>query len=266
MVIYIDVLVIINLYVTFFLFKAAGLFFHERFAAKKLVLACFIGAASSLFILLESEFLSWIAKLILLPMLVVCGFGFGDLPRFLKRAAVFFLMNIFFAGVMFALWLFVSPARMLWQGGVVYFDISPIIIAAATILSYLAIKLVRRFAGLKLSDDTDYNVTIHRNGKTAVLSGLADTGNAARDAFSGLPLIISDTKALADLFDVENPLTNSGARLTPFSTVNGSGLMTVLSADSIFINGKNVRALIGLSNTNIADNNNTAIFNPKLLI
>ena len=55
-------------------------------------------------------------------------------------------------------------------------------------------------------------------------------------------------------------------RFLPYSTLNGSGLIPVFKPDSVAISGKNVEALIGISERGINKNGVNAIFNPKLLM
>jgi stage II sporulation protein GA (sporulation sigma-E factor processing peptidase) len=266
-IVYIDTLIILNLYVSFFLIKACGAFLHRKISTRRCVLGAVAGGASSLVILLPPLFLS-------LNMLIKLGIGavlvfivFGR-ERFLKNALVFLMINVIFAGVMLILSLFASPLGMIYNNGTVYFDISFLALLFFTAAAYLLIRVLRYFLDVKFNADRVYSVVFEYGGELRTLNAFADSGNTLTDFFTGKPVMICDKSACAGLFpelDINKLELVKGLRLLPYSTINGSGIIPVFKPDSITVENKSIDALIGISKENINKNGVNAIFNPKLL-
>ena len=275
MTIYIDILVIINIYVTFFLIKATALFMHLHLSNLRYILGSMLGGLSSLVILLPSLILplNVLVKCVTGLVIAIVSFGYVDFRSFIRKFFLFMLINLVFAGVMLLLWLFSAPLDMVYNNGVVYFDISFLVITVSTLISYFVIKLVRYIFDLKCAADVKYSVVIVYNRSQVILEGLADSGNSLVDFVTGLPVIIcsiAECKAAAPE-GIENALsgecTIKGIRILPYSTIGKSGIAVAYKPDKIIISdgktSKEVNALIGISENN---DNKQAIFNPKIIL
>lgn len=279
-VIYIDVLIILNLYVTFFLIKATSCFLHLKTQNFRIFCGSIIGGISSLVILLPelNALLNVTIKAAIAFLIVLSVFGFGKLQYYLKNTLIFFMINIIFAGIMLLLWFFSAPLGMQFNNGVPYFDISFFTIVISTAISYIILRVFRSVADQRELFEKKYILQIENGGKIAITSAIADTGNSLVDYFSGLPVIIVSADILSgsvsseilsfkvdDLQHVEN--LPEKLRVIPYSTINGSGYIAIIKADKLTISdGKNckcVNALIGISNEEFK--NEKAIFNPKIL-
>lgn len=51
------------------------------------------------------------------------------------------LLSALFGGVAYALWFFAAPAGFYVVGGVVYYDVSPLMLTALTVVSYAAVSV-----------------------------------------------------------------------------------------------------------------------------
>lgn len=283
MVVYIDVLIILNLYINFFLIKATALIMHRDISAKRCVIASLIGALGALVILLPELplVLTLLIKLVIGGITTFAAFGRQQPQDFAVCALFFLVISFIFAGVMMALWTFVSPFGMVWSNGTAYFNIPIAALAAFTAAAYFIVKLVRMFADKRLHCNKICKVKIKANGGEAELSGLADTGNEMCDIFSGKPVMICEfSKALPVIPQNviryfgeqklllplgQNPTeTIEGIKLIPCSTVSGSALIPVFKAEQIIIDGKEADALIGISKQPLGDEVD-CIFNPKII-
>lgn len=289
MVVYIDVLIILNLYINFFLIKATALVMRRDISAKRCVLAALIGALGALVMLLPELplALTFLIKLVIGGITTFASFG-RQPPRDFAVCALFFLVISFtFAGVMMALWTFVSPFGMVWSNGTAYFNIPIAALAAFTAAAYFIVKLIRMFADKRLRCNKICKVNVKANGGEAELFGLADTGNEMCDIFSGRPVMICDfSKSLPIIpqnvisyFNEREQLTPcgqilpnereqtemiEGIKLIPCSTVSGSALIPVFKAEQITIDGKEADALIGISKQPLGDGVD-CVFNPKII-
>ncbi|MCL2108637.1 MAG: sigma-E processing peptidase SpoIIGA [Oscillospiraceae bacterium] len=271
-IIYIDALIIINLYVNFFIIKACGVFMHRKTGTKRCILAAVAGGFASLVILLPAlpAPLNAIIKLSIGAVLVLIAFGYGSFREFLKNALVFLIVNISFAGLMLLLRLFAAPLNMIYNNGVVYFDISFIALLSFTAAAYGLIRLLRYILDVKFSADKIYAIAFDYKGVSRSLSAAADSGNNLTDYITGYPVIICD-KSSCEGIPVEFPDTDNyqhvkGVRILPYYTIGGSGILPVFKPDRVKIGTKEVTAMIGISKEAISHEGVNAIFNPKLLI
>jgi stage II sporulation protein GA (sporulation sigma-E factor processing peptidase) len=266
MVIYIDVLITVNVYVTFFLVQSAAAFTHTKIKKIRLVAACLWGGICSLVILLPPMFpiVTAFTKTISGFITVLIAFYHKDCKIF-RITLYFFVVSTVFAGITLALQMFFSPLNMTGNNGYVYFDISFGVLVITTIAAYFTIKALRYLLDVKFGGEKIYNINVTSGKKHVKLTGFADTGNTMTDFFTGLPVIICSKKAVNDLFP-ETPYETAmpGIRLLPFVTVNSSGIMPVIKPEEVYIGEKKVSALVGLASKEI--NGADAVFTPKLLL
>jgi stage II sporulation protein GA (sporulation sigma-E factor processing peptidase) len=258
-IIYIDLLVLINLYITYFLLKAASVFLHLKIPTRRILAGSLAGGVSSLIILLPAlPFLAnALVKIIAGMLIILIAFGYKNGYEYLKNSLIFIIINVVFAGFTMMLWFFAAPLGMRFHNGFAYFDISFATLLITTVSAYGLIRILRYVLDVKNAGDRKYKITISINSKTVTLDALADSGNLLSDYFTGLPVVICPQSAVSP---------PEKFRLLPYNTIDSSGLIPVFRADEIIIKSdskpdKSVKALVG-----ITEKESPAIFNPKLLI
>lgn len=265
--IYIDVLIVLNIYVNFFLLSSAAWITHSPLKKKRCTAASAYGSLFSLLILAPrlNAAVNIIIKLFAALTVVLLAFGFHGRRRFLINSAAFFSANFILAGTVYAVYSWLAPELMHFNNSYFYIDFSLVILVATTSLMYFVLWIVRLLLD-KAPEGTDrYRIIIRFGNKVIALDGLADTGNAMVDFFTGAPVIIcSGDKFGFSNYSLEN--LPKGFRLLPCSTVSENGLLPIFRPDEVIIvstlNGekKPVDAMIGLG-----QKSDIAIFNPKLL-
>lgn len=271
MAVYIDVLIVLNLYINFFLIRSTALITRRDCYTKRCLLSAAVGAVGSLVILLPELPFLVIAfeKLILGGIMVFVAFG-KQKPADYAVCALFFLVVSFsFAGLMMALWTFISPLGMVFTNGVAYFDIPLAAIAAFTAAAYFTVKLVRYLTDRRLRCSKICSVKITVNGSEITLRGLPDTGNGLCDIITGKPVIICYFDKVLEIApqnvrDYLNGTIGDGIRLVPLKTVSSDALIPVFKADKITIDGKSASAIIGVTK-NPMQTEIDCIFNPKII-
>ena len=271
LVVYIDVLIILNLYINYFLLRTSALFLRRNVSPKKIVWAALLGALGSLIILAPTLpfYITCPYKILLGAAMVLIAFGRQKFKDFLICELFFLLVGFLFGGILTAIWTFFSPSGMLLNNGVCFFNIPIAALVSLTMGAYFLMKLVkllsdkckRRICTVRI---TQYNAEIS-------LRGLCDTGCEVRDVFTGKPVIICDfEKATAILPDeiIEYLSGNSQnlekIRLIPCRTVSSSTVIPVFKAQNVIIDGKQADALVGVSKERIGDDVD-CIFNPKII-
>lgn len=271
MTVYIDVLIVLNLYINFFLIRSTSLITRRECSSKRCLLAAFIGSLGSLVILLPELpfFAVALEKIILGGFMVLAAFGRQRLVDYAVSALFFLVVSFSFAGLMMALWTFIAPLGMVFTNGIAYFDIPLVAVAAFTAAAYFTVKLVRYFADKRLHCNKICTVKITVNGTEITLRGLCDTGNGLCDIITGKPVIICSVESLGNVaprsvLDFFRGMVSDEIRLIPLKTISSEALLPIFKADKITIDGKSASALIGVT-PNPMQPEIDCIFNPKII-
>lgn len=285
MVIYLDVLILINLYVTYFQILAVSVFTHRKTVWYRKLSAAGIGAVASLSIFIPQEMVLTLTllKIFLCALIAFVAFGYTRFRAYAVSVLFLMLVSFVFSGLMLCVWLFAAPMKMLFINGTVYFSIDTMTIILSTCAAYGVVRIIRYILDKNGKTDGKYTVIIKNNGRECRLSALADSGNGMVDCFSGLPVIVCRRDMCADVSPpaiemIENNSDISdigtqmikGVRIMPFSTVGKGGLICMFKAESVVIDDETneekypVNALIGIVIGGRQEYE--AIFNPKILV
>ena len=285
MVIYLDVLILINLYVTYFQILAVSVFTHRKTVWYRKLSAAGIGAVASLSIFIPQEMVLTLTllKIFLCALIAFVAFGYTGFRAYAVSVLFLMLVSFVFSGLMLCVWLFAAPMKMLFINGTVYFGVDTMTIILSTCAAYGVVRIIRYILDKNGKTDGKYTVIIKNNGRECRLSALADSGNGMVDCFSGLPVIVCRRDMCADVSPpaiemIENNSDISdigtqmikGVRIMPFSTVGKGGLICMFKAESVVIDDETneekypVNALIGIVIGGRQEYE--AIFNPKLLV
>lgn len=285
MVIYLDVLILINLYVTYFQILAVSVFTHRKTVWYRKLSAAGIGAVVSLSIFIPQEMVLTLTllKIFLCALIAFVAFGYTGFRAYAVSVLFLMLVSFVFSGLMLCVWLFAAPMKMLFINGTVYFSIDTMTIILSTCAAYGVVRIIRYILDKNGKTDGKYTVIIKNNGRECRLSALADSGNGMVDCFSGLPVIVCRRDMCADVSPpaiemIENNSDISdigtqmikGVRIMPFSTVGKGGLICMFKAESVVIDDETneekypVNALIGIVIGGRQEYE--AIFNPKILV
>ncbi len=285
MVIYLDVLILINLYVTYFQILAVSVFTHRKTVWYRKLSAAGIGAVASLSIFIPQEMVLTLTllKIFLCALIAFVAFGYTGFRAYAVSVLFLMLVSFVFSGLMLCVWLFAAPMKMLFINGTVYFGIDTMTIILSTCAAYGVVRIIRYILDKNGKTDGKYTVIIKNNGRECRLSALPDSGNGMVDCFSGLPVIVCRRDMCADVSPpaidmIENNSDISeigtqmikGVRIMPFSTVGKGGLICMFKAESVVIDDETneekypVNALIGIVIGGRQEYE--AIFNPKILV
>lgn len=269
--IYVDVLIVLNIYVNFFLLKATAKITRSPMKTCRCIASSAYGSLFSLTILLPSlSFIfSILIKIAAAVSIVALAFGVSSKIRLAVNSAAFFTVNFLFAGVIYAVYSWLKPDFMHFNNTYFYIDFSLIILVVTTAVLYFAVCAVRYIFDRIPADSGCYKIIIRYKDKIVSLSGLADTGNSLVDFFSGNPVIICGKDKICDMTginDLHSETLPKGFRLIPCSTISDSGVIPVFRPDEVIIfDGKSgmrksVDAMVGFGTAGTQ-----AIFNPRLL-
>ena len=279
-VIYIDILLLLNFYITYFLIIGTCCILHRKISVSRRILGSLTGTVSSLMIFLPALplIVNIVLKITVSLIITLASLGFGNIRTFIKSSVVFFIINCIYAGIMLALWLFCAPMGMIYNNGVSYLDIPFWAAILSTSIAYVILLIIRRALDSKTNLDKKYQIEIATSTGKATLTAIPDSGNKLTDFLTGLPVIFCDINKCSEICPQEiftylaeineKSVSLQGIRLIPCSTVSGDTLAVCFKPDKLIIsdgrNEKEVNALIGFTKNGFIGEFE-AIFNPNLL-
>lgn len=258
MVLYVDILIILNLFIDYFLLLSSAVLLKQNVKKLRLILASTLGSLSSLFIFLPtlSPVITVLIKLVIGCCLVLIAFGYNTKAVFIKTVLLFLIENLIFIGIMFCLWMFVSPPGMLWKNGVTYMAISPIILILGSIIAYFATCLINFVISKRIEGSKICFIRIELDNKTVKIKALYDTGNCLTEPFSGKPVCVCEydsvfkilpknlslflDNSLKGVSELEDFKSDGNLRLVPCDTVTGCGILPAFLPETVIVQCNNV--------------------------
>ena len=210
-VIYLDVLLLVNFLVAYFLLQAAGLLSSQHAAFSRMV--CASGIASLSALILFAPELSYPAQ-ILYKILTACAvvgvaFGLQGLRRFVTAVCWYAALNILLAGLCIAVILRTGTPLLQTANLTVYLRISPVVLLLLSAASCGAVWLVLHFSGSTPQTTRTIGIEFELCGAPVRLRATLDTGCHLKDPVTCLPvLVVSYPDAKARLPDAVNTFLN----------------------------------------------------------
>lgn len=246
--VYIDILIGVNLIINYFLLLVTSKFLYLKFKTSRLILGEILSGIYSLYIFLPdcSAPISLAVKILMAASIVGTVFGFKNFKIFIKSIICFFTTCFAFSGIMFALWYIFRPHGMVMNNGVVYFNISPIILIVSTLISYMIIEFSNKILERRENKNLICDIFVKLKDKSFKVKAKVDTCNSLKEPFSNLPAVIISKKVVEENFPDFFNYTSSAEtfadngnlkiRFIPFQTVSGDGLFPAFKPEFIKIN------------------------------
>ncbi len=246
-VIYADILFVINMMVNYLLLRAAAAVTSSGFRAVRFLASSAAGGVFSLLILIEGipQIVHTLFRIVFPPLMVLIAFGGKSFKAFLKNTASFYLANFVFAGIMLGICTASKSNFIIYQNGVVYFDIDILTLTVVSLVCYGILAVISRLVKSRNPREVLYEISITDNGKTVTGTAFYDTGNSLCDSFSGYPVIITEKEFLEGLYGKNFDCTElKNFRLVPYSTIKNAGALPAFTVDQVQIKcfGKFVEA------------------------
>lgn len=276
MIVYLDVLIVINIYITYFTLRAVARLLHTRPTIFRLAAASVAGGLTSLAALAELTILPSLAlKAALTVLIVLIAFGFGRLRDTVLRSALCVTVSMLICGAAALIHEFAGTNFIFSANGYAYMNVSALVLVISSAVIYVILSLWRRFSDSP-ADSGRIELTVTRGGNTAVLSAIADSGNFMRDFYTGRPVILCREAAAEPVLPpnlcayLEGCTKDvSGIRLIPMTTATGTALAAAFLPDrvTVSLNGRRKRldALIAVSRGALENEKFDALIGANLL-
>ena len=257
-VIYVDILFLINAYMTLFQLAVTAKFCRVRIIGWRLLLASVLGGLSGLlFFLGDFVILCIAANIICASIIILTAFKAAGIKVFFKRILCFFGCGVVFAGAVL-LCQTLGAEGLSYRGGAVYFEISPLLLIGATAGCYLILRIFFKLTESKLPSKS-HKMTVRVGKRSVTLEAVIDSGNLLCDPISGLPVAVTPESAISPLFTGDaarffcgngicnDELWRRRVRMIPCKTVGGGGLLPGFLPDNVKIGNREVKILIAVS-------------------
>lgn len=259
MIIYVDLVFLINFIIDFLLLLTVNVALKRYSKISKLLLGSLFGSISllSLFIPFSSTFLT-ILKLLMGITMSLIAFGFKNLKYTFYNVLYLYMTSIILGGFLYYLkttFSYQNNGLVFYYEGLtinylVLFFIAPIIL-------YVFIKSLKVLKEIK---NYYYKVNIILNDYNLTLTGFLDTGNKLKDPVTNKPIILINRKTLKGNYKIRSPM------YIPYNSLNNHGLLEVLKPQKLYINNKELKNyLIGISDTNFKLNGIECLLNYQIL-
>lgn len=263
-VIYVDVLFIINFFITFLLLSITSRLAKRSVRTFRLVIGSALGGAYSLIILVSlPPYVSLILKILSAALIIICTFGFLRVKSLVLILVIYLFSSFVFLGIIIGIYLIFKAQRIAVSNATVYFDIGARELLVSSFFAYVFSCIIVRLYNKKASAGEIYTLKIERQGQSVTLFALADSGNRLREPFTGESVIVVSRDK------IERLMPEGEMRVIPASTVSGSSFLCAFKPDRVSL--KNFKGEAAVENVYVAlsDELNaegySAVFNPNIL-
>lgn len=260
MVIYIDIVFIINFILDLLLLLTVNIALKRYSKIYKLILGALFGSISliTLFLPLNSILL-FIFKIIMGIIMCFIAFGYKNLKYTIYNVLYLCMVSIILGGFLYYLKVEFSYNN---KGFVFYYHGLAInylfLLFISPFILYVFLKSIKALKEIK---NYYYQVRIiFANNYELKVSGFLDTGNKLKDPITNKPIIILNKKIVKGKVPIRSPM------YVPFNSLNHHGLLECIKPKHLEINEKEIHNyLIGFSNESFKLNGIECLLNYQIL-
>lgn len=241
MIVYIDIILLINFLIDTSLLLSVGFLLKRKISLKRILLSSLIGSLSTLLLfVIKDNFLLLTYKLFTSIIITIISFDYNNFNYFKDNLVYLYIISIILGGTIHLL----SNSINLSNIGLIYqnngLKINTYLLLLITpLLLYKYLKYERNY---QTNYSTLYQVEIFYHDKKISGTGFLDTGNKLKDPYFQRPIILINEKLIKE--EVKT-------FLVPYYTVNNKDLLKVFSPKKVLINHKKTKkTLIGLTDIN----------------
>ncbi len=270
--IYLDVLLVINLIVNYYLLLLTIKFNSLIHKGWRIILGATVGSVFSLYIFLEinSTLTDCAVKLACSILMILVSVGYMNIKAFFRNIIVLFGVSFIYSGAMMALWTVFKWETIIINNSTVYLDISPLYLIGFSVIFYLIIVITKSLLRKNSIKAQRCKVELIFGKRKTFLIGIFDTGNSVKDLFSDSSVIFISRNNAVDFLGGEPKCFENSYRLLPCSTVTGSKLLEAVRIDKaeVILDSKNItlyKPILAISEIGI-DKEYSLILNPEILM
>lgn len=232
MVVYLDILLLTNLWVDYAMLQTAAHLTHTPLKRRRGLAAAGLGAAGALVIFLPPMHpaLSVLLRILTALLMGTAAFGCRSLKLLSVQTSVLFGVSALFCGVISAL-----SVPQVSQNGILYADLSlTVLLAGSGLAAVCTVLWDRRHNRMR---QTPCRLHLRIAQHDFLLPAFCDTGNMLCDVFTGRPVIVCPAEMLCGWLSGFHDTAGAaqsrrGFRMLPVHTVTGTSLLPAFLPDS----------------------------------
>ena len=230
MTVYADVLLCTDFIIDYFIISFTALLMKSPVDFKRQLFASGFASLTSLVILIPDSFsfIAFVIRISAVPLIVFISFGKSPKKVFFKRIFTFLTTAFVFCGFMEALLKYLKPRGLKIHNGIVYYDISSLLLIGLSAVIYTVLTLLSKYFAKKTVRMKNVSV-VTDFGKLSI-DCIVDSGNKLREPFSDTPVLLIDKS-------YQKAVDPGGLpqRVIPYSTVSGEGLLMGFRPKSVYL-------------------------------
>ena len=257
MIIYIDVVFILNLFFDFILLLGVSILLKRNVKILNIFLGSIIGSLSLFLLFLESiNIIFFIYKFVISILMTITCFGYRNIKYTIKNIIYLYFISIFLGG-----FLYLINNSFNFHNGLVFYNkgLSINVILIIVLTPILLFIYIHNLKSIKNNYNNYYKVIIYIGNNSISVTGYLDTGNKLVSPYSNKPVIILHNKS--PVFD------NMDYVLIPYNTIDNFGFIKCYKPDKVYIEGVGDRysLLVGVTQNIINIDGVECILNTKIL-
>lgn len=242
MIIYIDLIIVINFIIDALLLISVDLLLKRKAKLRRIILSAFLGSLSTLLLfIIKSGTVLLFCKLFVSIFMIIIAFKYVSFKYFKDNLFWLYIISIILGG---SIYLFNNQISLVNNG--LAFNKNGLqinFILLITITPIILYKYIKFQKGFKNTYSNYYDIDIYYNNEIVSETAFLDTGNKLIDPYFGRPIVLVNKDLIKQ--DVKT-------FLVPYTVVNSSGLLEVFKPDKIVVNNKTTKkVLIGLSDVSL---------------
>lgn len=270
--IYLDILLLTNFAISLAFLSIAKKITHAYTTKLSILIGAIVGSLSSLVILVQNEFISFLIKFILMLLEVIITFREKSVRKALKISLVLILINISYYGLCVAFWNVFDGRIFYIKNMTIYFDIDTKALIILTIFFYVLISIFDFFKTKFFNKNTSYIVSFSLNDNNYSFIGVCDTANNLVDLYYNKPVVVASSHKLfremsLDNIDENFAISNNKLHIIPCNTINSEGLIYATKPLEIKVkdNSQVFSCEVCIGFVDAKNDTEKCIFNPKIL-
>lgn len=251
MIVYADLLFLINSIVVFTVIGIVSAYKYVRISPLRRIFSALTGGMLAVFIY-ACNFITPVKFIVyLLSIFIICNVAFGGTIRKNINNIFIFLFVIFVMQSVLVLIvsLFENDVVLTLKNNIMYFNVSPILILLCFLITYPVVCILSEFMRVNKRNRI-YNVTIINNGKSIKVKALFDSGNILKEPISKKDVIILEVEFAQKILYGDEKIIE-----IPYCTVSGNGIIKAFMPDVIFIDDTRFleRQYIAMTHNKLSD-------------
>lgn len=272
MIIYVDVLIITNFVISYFLLLTASVLSGYTYSRKRIIMSAALGALSCLYIFvqLENPLSDAAVRMVSLLLCAVTAFGYRNKKKFIVQTVYYVVLNALLTGVISALSL--KSSAVYHNNMFFYFDINPVELVVLSVLIYVVL-CISELVKERISPQKCITLDIYFDSFFIKdVKAFYDSGFKVKDIVSNKDVIAVSYVKLKEYIppeiqrNIENFMTAQYEEVkcmfvpVIFNTLSGNGMLPAMKAEYIKANDRTIKNIIVAFTDNELSENVDAIF------